>query len=58
MTMRLIGGYHTLYAYYNVWSRYYTVGLPPVEIYKDLPDGVSILDKWVIIKKRKTEPPK
>jgi len=51
--MRVIGGLHTIHAGYTVWARYGVVGLPSWDVVNDLPDGVSIVGEWVIIKKRK-----
>jgi len=52
MKMRVIGGFNTVNFYCLVWSRYYEVKMPPDNMFYDLPDGVSIFEKWVIVKKR------
>ena len=52
MRMRVIGGFHTVHFYCTVWSRYYQVEMPHDSVFYELPDGVSIFEKWVIVKKR------
>jgi hypothetical protein len=52
MTMRVIGGFHTVNFYCIIWSRYYLEGLPHNSVLYELPDGVSVLDKCVVVKKR------
>ena len=52
--MRVIGGLHTIHAAYTVWARSGVVGLPNWDVVNDLPDGVSIVGEWVIVKKRKS----
>ena len=52
MKMRVIGGMHTVHDYCFVWAKLYRAKLPSWEVYYGLPDGVSVLDECVVVKRR------